>query len=40
MTVFLETYWPFLLAAAERLVAVAASIHALLKKRETASVIG
>ena len=40
MTVFFETYWPFLLAAAERLVAVAASIHALLKKRETASVIG
>lgn len=40
MTVFFETYWPFFLAAAERLVAVAASIHALLKKRETASVIG
>lgn len=40
MTVFLETYWPFFLAATERLIAIAASVHAILNKRETASVIG
>ena len=40
MSVFLETYWPFFLAAAERSVAMATSIHAVLRKQETASVIG
>lgn len=34
------SYWPVVLAAGERLVAIAAGLHALLKKRETNSVIG
>ena len=40
MTTLLATYWPLFLAAADLLGAVLASLHALLKKRETHSVIG
>jgi cardiolipin synthase A/B len=40
MIEFLQTTWPFVLFAFERLVALSASLHALLKKRETNSVIG
>ncbi len=40
MIVFLQTYWPLVLAGCERCIAVGASLHALLKKRETNSVIG
>ncbi|MCH2180483.1 MAG: cardiolipin synthase [Mariniblastus sp.] len=40
MTALLATYWPLFLAAADLLGAALASLHALLKKRETHSVIG
>lgn len=40
MIEFFQSYWPFVLAAFERFVALSASLHALLKKRETNSVIG
>ena len=40
MIEFFQSYWPLVLAAFERFVALTASLHALLKKRETNSVIG
>ncbi len=40
MTYIFHTYWPLVFAGFERLVALAAALHALLKKRETNSVIG
>lgn len=40
MIEFFMAYWPVALAGGERLLAVSAAVHALLKKRETNSVIG
>ncbi len=40
MIEFFQSYWAVVLAAFERFVALSASLHALLKKRETNSVIG
>lgn len=40
MNQIFHTYWPFVFAGFERLVALTAALHALLKKRETNSVIG
>jgi cardiolipin synthase len=37
---FFQTYWPLVLAVFERTVASLTALHALLKKRETTSVIG
>ena len=40
MIEFFQSYWAIVFAAIERFFALAASLHALLKKRETNSVIG
>ncbi len=40
MSYVFHTYWPLVFAGFERIVAMAAALHALLKKRETNSVIG
>ncbi len=40
MIEFSMLYWPVALATGERLLAISAAVHALLKKRETNSVIG
>ncbi|MCC7339409.1 MAG: cardiolipin synthase [Pirellulaceae bacterium] len=40
MDYIFQTYWPLVFAGFERVVALTAALHALLKKRETNSVIG
>ncbi|MEZ6081335.1 MAG: PLDc N-terminal domain-containing protein [Pirellulaceae bacterium] len=40
MDYIFQTYWPLVFAGFERIVALTAALHALLKKRETNSVIG